>query len=211
MLLSSKVFLMQAEVQYVTWGSLNINLAGYFWNKVDFTVTKDGATATGNDTVNASTGETPAQIAAKLSKATSQLSYNWWNGKSLIANFGQIPQIIVNEHLLTRAEASVVTGLNFDETISHPGAYFVSAIVNDNNTVSEATFNMNVVNDGLTAQQVANRISGGTYYLKGTMQGQYGDSTAVTQDLHNYLTGDSQLFHPSLIATDVKWYYFSPC
>ena len=50
--------LTQDEIQYVTWGNLNINFAGYFVNKLTFSVTKDGAVATGTSTIDADTGET---------------------------------------------------------------------------------------------------------------------------------------------------------
>ena len=52
------------EVQYVSWANLKINAADFYWN-AKFTVAKDGAKVFDNDTINASTGETPAQIAAK--------------------------------------------------------------------------------------------------------------------------------------------------
>ena len=48
--------LTQDEIQYVTWGDLNINIAGYFFNKLTFSVTKDGAVATGTSTIDADTG-----------------------------------------------------------------------------------------------------------------------------------------------------------
>ena len=185
--------LSSAEAQYVTWGNLNINVAGWYWSKADFTVKKDGATATGNVTLNASTGETTAQIAAKLNKETLKFNYDWWNGKDVAANWAQIPQMLANEHLLTRAEASVVIGVSFgDFTVTKTGQpyYIMGFDVNDNNTVSNATPTINVVNDGPSAATRASEVTG-TYYLKGNLNGQYADTTAAETDLTNYLEHDN--------------------
>ena len=193
------------EAKYVTWNSLEIKAADWYWNE-GFTVKKDGATATGNVAINATTGETPAQIAAKLSKATIKFNYDWWKGKDLAANWGQIQQMIVNEHLLTKAEASDVIGISYgDFTVDAPitrGQFGLN--VNDNNTMSNATPTVNVVNDGRSANEIANKISGGTFYLHGNMQGQYADSDAVNQNLRNYLANDSQLFNPSFTQADAN-------
>ena len=144
------------EVKYVTWNSLQIKAADWYWNE-GFTVKKDGATATGNVAINATTGETTAQIAAKLSKATIQFNYDWWNGKNLKDNWAQIPQIIANEHILTKAEASVVTGLASYKTVSGTGQFVIQMHVNDGNTDSIATPHINVVNDGLSADEIAKK------------------------------------------------------
>ena len=162
-------------------------------------------TATGNVAINATTGETPAQIAAKLSKATLNFNYDWWNGKDLRANWNQIQQMIVNEHLLTKAEASVVTGVSYgDFTVSGPLYTRVGLIVNDNNTVKSAAPTFSINNDGRSANEIANKISGGTFYLHGNMQGQYADSDAVNQNLRNYLSNDSQLFNPRFTQADAN-------
>ena len=194
------------EVQYVTWNSLQINVAGWYWNE-GFTVKKDGATATGSVAINAATGETTAQIAAKLSKATLQFNYDWWNGKSLKDNWAQISQIITNEHILTKAETSVVTGVaepDISDTIDHIGQLEIQVHVNDGNTDSIATPTLNVVNDGRSANEIANTISGGTFYLHGNMQGQYADSSAVTQNFRDYLVDDTKLFTPSFTQADAN-------
>ena len=184
--------LTSTETQYVTWSNLNINVAGWYWSKADFTVKKDGATATGNATINASTGETPAEIAAKLSKATIQFNFNWWKGKDLAANWAQIQQMIANEHLLTRAEASDVIGISYgDFTVESAIARgLIGFDVNDNNTVSNATPTINVVNDGLSAEEIGTKTKG-TYYLKGSLQGQYMDAAGPTADFRNYLMNDN--------------------
>ena len=187
------------EVQYVTWNSLQIKVAGWYWNE-GFTVKKDGATATGSVAINAATGETTAQIAAKLSKATLKFNYDWWNGKSLKDNWAQISQIITNEHLLTKAETSVVTGLATYKTISGTGQFAIQMHVNDGNTDSIATPHINVVNDGLSADELANqlhtrgqyheRYHNDVYYLNGNAAGLYADNATVYKNLRTLLLND---------------------
>ena len=191
------------EAKYITWNNLQIKAADWYWNE-GFTVKKDGATANGNVAINATTGETPAQIAAKLSKETLNLNYDWWNGKDLIANWAEIKQTIINENLLTKVEASVVTGLATDKTISGAGKFTIQMHVNDNNVDVIANVPINATNDGLSAAEIASKISGGTFYLHGNMWAKYADSTAVTQNLDNYLANDSQLFTPSFTQADAK-------
>ena len=187
------------EVQYVTWNSLQIKVAGWYWNE-GFTVKKDGATATGSVAINAATGETTAQIAAKLSKATLQFNYDWWNGKNLKDNWAQISQIIANEHLLTKAETSVVTGLATYKTISGTGQFAIQMHVNDGNTDSIATPHINVVNDGLSADELANRLHtrgqyheryhNDVYFLNGNAAGLYADNPTVYKNLRTLLLND---------------------
>ena len=54
------------EVQYVSWNNLTIDVARWYKNGAHFTVNKDGATASGTASINASTGETTQQIASKI-------------------------------------------------------------------------------------------------------------------------------------------------
>ena len=173
------------EAKYVTWQSFKINVAGWYWT-VNFTVSASGATATDNAALNASTGETPAQIAAKLSKATIKFNYNWWHGKDLSANWNQIQQMIVNEHILTKTEASDVVGVAYgDDTIVNPYQIISLGLdVNDNNTVSNATPTVDIMNDGDSAQQIAAAISAtDVFRLKPGIQGQYTDSTAAVANI----------------------------
>ena len=143
--------LTQTEAQYVTWNSLNINEAGWFWNQGVFSVKKDGATATGHMTINASTGETTATIANKISKATNiKLNYNFWNNKMLQDQLPALRTILVNDKILTKAEASVVTGIN-PITIKQAGNLSLKFDINDHNTDSNANTNVSVVNDGDSA------------------------------------------------------------
>ena len=76
--------------------------------------------------------------------------------------------------------------------------------VNDNNTVSNATPTINVVDDGLSSEELANKISGGIFYLHGNTQGQYADSAMVTQNFRNYLVDDVTLYNPVFTAADAN-------
>ena len=148
--------LTQTEVQYVSWGHLNINVAGWYWNKGAFTVTKDGAIANGHVTVNASTSETTVQIATKITKATNiKLNYNYWNNKVVQNNLPILRNILVNDNILTKAEASVITAANAT-TITKAGQITLNLTVNDYKTSSNASLNADVVNDGDSASQIAN-------------------------------------------------------
>ena len=166
--------------------------AHWYWSQSFKVYAGDDAIAGSNLTVNDSLAETPAQIAAKLSKETIQFNFNWWKGKDLAANWAQIPEMIANEHLLTKAEASDVIGISYgDFTVESAIARgLIGFDVNDNNTVSNATPTINVVNDGLSAQELAAKTKG-TYYLKGSFQGQYMDAAGPTADFRNYLVNDN--------------------
>ena len=170
------------EVQYVSWGDLTINEAGWFQNKGDFTVSKDGSVATGTVSVNASTGETTASIANKISKATNiKLNYNFWNNKMLQDQIPALRTILVNDKILTKAEASVVNGVN-PITIKQAGNLSLKFDVNDHNTDSNANTNVNVVNDGNSADQIANNLNGYGFGLKTNTAGMYADTSYVEKN-----------------------------
>ena len=183
-----------SEVQYVSWGNLNINVAGWYWSKGAFTVSKDGATATGHVTVDADSGETPAQIVAKLEKRDPTLNFNYWNGKNLQTNLIELRSILVNEGIVTKVEASEIAGIadggyGFVIDKSWIGLGFpVDYIVNDNNTSDTAgDAQVEAVNDGNDAQQIANSIQNQSYGLKTNAMGQYADSSSITEDFDNLL------------------------
>ena len=115
----------QDEVQYVSWGSFNVKKAGLFANQGAFTVSKDGATATGTVTVDATGVETTQQIAAKITKANLKFNLNYWNQKAVGSYISQVQAILANEKVLTKAEASVVSGLTSPVTITKAGAVVV--------------------------------------------------------------------------------------
>ena len=193
----------QDEKQYVKWGSLNINKAGWFANQGAFTVTKDGATATGHVTVDATEGETSTQIAGKIAKANLRFNYNYWDQKTVGSYLSQVQTILANEKILTKAEAADVIGLQSPVTITKTGKIPISFNVNDNKSQAYANANLNVVEDGLSSDEIAQQLhtdgeydSGGkwvqndTYFLKGTATNQYADSAVVVQNFHNILQYD---------------------
>ena len=170
--------LTQDEIQYVTWGNVNINIAGYFVNKLTFSVVKNGATATGSSTIDADSGLTTAQIAAKLTKASIYFNYTYWNKKTLQDNFALIQSILVNENILTKAEVSVVVGLASPVTINKAGIIDVIFKIDDNKTNTQANTKINVHNDGQTAQQVISTIRH-EITLKTNTIGSYADNAAI--------------------------------
>ena len=182
--------LTQTEAQYVTWNSLNINEAGYFWNKGAFTVQKDGASATGHVTVDADTGETTAQIAAKIQAASNlQFNFNYWNTKAIQDSLPELRNILVNDHILTKVEASVVAGVD-PITVTQVGQINLHVNVNDQNTNSYANTKVNVVNDGDSATQIANNINNLELGLKVNTAGMYADSNYVIKNFANLLVGN---------------------
>ena len=177
--------LTQDEIQYVKWGNLDINVAGYFFNKLTFSVTKDGAVATGTSTIDADTGETTAQIATKISKATNiKLNYNYWNTKAVQDNLPALRDILVNDHILTKAEASLITSVNAT-TITKAGQITLNLTVNDYKISSNASLNTDVVNDGNSAVQIANSLNGYGFGLKTNTFGLYADSSYVMKNFIN--------------------------
>ena len=188
------------EIKYVSWKDFTITSAIFYWNKGDFTVSKDGASCTGNVTLNASTGETTKQIAAKLTKANIQFNYDYWNNKTVSSDLTLVRSILVNEKILTKYEATDIIGFLKPVTITKAGKTPVSLNVNDGDTQTYANANLNVVEDGLSSDEIANKLhtsgeydSGGhwvqndTYFLKGTATNQYADSSVVMQNFRNIL------------------------
>ena len=178
--------LTQDEVQYVSWGSFNINKAGWFANKGAFSVSKDGATATGTVTIDATGGETTAQIAAKIAKANLKFNFNYWNQKAVGSYLSQVQAILANEKILTKAEAGVVTGLQSPVTITKAGTIVISLNLNNNKTTSVASAHINVVNDGKSIDQVMGSI-GSSMNLKSNTVGSYADNPAIEKYATTYI------------------------
>ena len=192
--------LTQEETQYVSWGNLNINIAGWYWNKGSYTVTKDGATATGHVTVDADPNETMQQLATKLENANIKFNYDYWNGKTIQNYSSEVKSMLVNEKILTKAEVSDV-GVGGSATIQNPGQVAARFDVNDNNNEVTANVQLNVVNDGESATEIANDLhtqgqfcddgaewdENDTYYLKPNTTGLYADNAVVLQNLRNLL------------------------
>ena len=183
------------EAQYVSWDSLSLNVAGWYWT-VNFTVTVGGSTVTDNACLDMDSGETTAQIATKLKERKVQLNLDYWNGKNLRTDLTEFRNVIVNEGILTRVEASEIVGL-FNGGIS--GWYnvtgtgevyggFINYNINDNNTESTTPNydGINVVNDGWSASHIATAFHG-DYGLKTNMAGDYADDANVMADFRNIL------------------------
>ena len=178
------------EVQYVSWNNLTIDVARWYKNGAHFTVNKDGATASGTASINASTGETTQQIASKIAKQNINLNLAYWQNKtidnsSLIA----MRSILVNEKILTKPEASVIATITSSTKISGASQLPISFKLDDQQTVTNTKTNLAVRNDGSTVQTIAHEIQNKYYGLKTNVAGQYADSSYVTadwQDLLNY-------------------------
>ena len=192
------------EVKYVVWQDFTVASAIFYWNKGHFTVKKDGAVCTGNVSLNASTGETTNQIATKLTKANIKFNYDYWNNKNVANNLILVRSILINEHILTKYEASNIVGFLKPVTITKAGRTLVSFNINDNKTQTYAHANVNVVNDGLSADEIAHQLhtsgeydSGGhwvqndTYFLKGTAVNQDANNAIVMQNFRNILRYDN--------------------
>ena len=176
----------QDEVQYISWGSFKISKAGWFANQGAFTVSKDGATASGHVTVDATGGETTAQIASKITKANVKFNFTYWNQKAVGSYLSQVQAILANEKILTKAEASVVTGLQSPVTITKAGAIVIGLQLNNNKTSSDASAHINVVNDGKDVEQVMSSI-GNSINLKTNTVGSYADNTTIEKYATSYI------------------------
>ena len=166
--------LTKAESNTLTWNSLLIYMAGYYYYKASFTVHSAGKTATGTTTLNASIGETPAQIAAKINAAGDNahchiiFNYAWWQGKRLSQNLAMFRSILVNEHILTVAEASIINGMPFDNPPYPNFLVPLKASLNDGNTTAATdpvTASIYYVTDGSSAQTIASELTNKTVNL----------------------------------------------
>ena len=176
----------QDEAHYVSWASFNISKAGWFANKGTFTVKKDGATATGHVTVDATGGETISVIADKINKANVRFNLNYWNQKAVGSYLSQLQAILANEKIVTKAEASVISELKSPVTITKAGMIVVSLNLNNNKTSSVASAHINVVNDGADADQVMSSL-GNSINLKTNTVGSYADNTTIEKYATSYI------------------------
>lgn len=157
-----------------------------FANQGAFSVSKDGATATGTVTVDATGGETTQQIAAKITKANLKFNLNYWNQKAVGSYISQVQAILANEKVLTKAEASVVSGLTSPVTITKAGALVISLQLNNNKTTSVASTHINVVDDGKDVDQVMGSI-GRSMNLKSNTVGSYADNATIEKYATTYI------------------------
>lgn len=192
--------LTQDEVQYVSWSDYTVSQAIMAKDPAHFTIKKDGASATGNVILDASTGETTKQIATKIIQAHIRLNYAYWNEKTFTQDLSLARSILVNEHILTKAEASVVVGFVSPVTITNVGSFAINFDVDDEKTNTDANTYLNVVDDGWSSEQIATNLTeagqygetGGweqnnVYFLKENMTGLYADNPAVTKNFHDLL------------------------
>ena len=180
------------EAQYVHWSNFTVAKAGYYWNDVSFYASKGGPQygAYGKVTIDASTGETTKQIATKIVNANIKFNFNYWNTKALQDYLPEFRNILVNEKVLTKAEASVVSGIVSPVTITKAGTVDVNVDVNDNNTNTDADTHINVLNDGDSAAQIASGINGYGLGLKTNTAGMYADSSYVLNNVRNLLVAN---------------------
>lgn len=231
--------LTQDEAQYVTWSNVNINMAGWFYN-VGFTVKVGTATVNDTATLDNDSGESTAQIVAKLEKYPIQLNYNYWNGKKLADYLPQLRSILVQEGILTQVEASVVAGLadyyegyySIVKSSWIGQAIPINWIVNDRHTSDTTnTTTVQTNNDGLDAQDLANKISSSdNYQISKNDIGLYADKGTPYADLKaqlvkytfaNYQVNYVQVPHVILqpvnnyfgfdVKKDGQIYYCVPC
>ena len=168
------------EAQYVHWNSFVVTAAKYYWS-CSFAVWRQDPqyAASGIVSLNVTSGETTKQIATKLEKANIQFNYNYWKNKTVTNYLTLIRSILVNEKILTKAEASEIIGFLNPVTITKPGPTAVNFNVNDGNTNTYAYTNLNVLDDGKSADQLAAQInSSDIFRLKTNAQGKYADSNA---------------------------------
>ena len=182
--------LTQDEVKYVSWGDLKINAARWYNNQAHFSVKKDGAVCTGSDTVDASINETTAQIAAKLNNKDINLNLSYWNNKQITPNLNEIKNIIANEKLLTKAEASLITKTTNPITIKGWSYVPVSFVFYDGKTTATANNHFSVNDDGVDASQIAGEINNKYFGLKTNSIGQYADSNYITNNWENLISNN---------------------
>ena len=180
--------LTQNEVKYVSWDDLKINAARWYNNGAHFSVKKDGAVCTGTDKADASINETPAQIAAKINNKDINLNLSWWNNKPVNPNLTELKNIITNEKLLTKAEASLITKITKPITIKGAGYTPVTFVFNNGKTTATANNHLRINNDGKNASQIAGEINNKYFGLKTDSVGQYADSDYITKNWENLLT-----------------------
>ena len=196
--------LTKAEIQYVHWNSFQITAAKYYWKNVSFTVWKKMPQygASGKVSLNV-TLETSAQIAAKLTKANLKLNWNNWvwyfitdQGEgyepSYTILFHKLCNIILNEHILTKAELSTVTAFHTAKVgyhITKPGLYKLWFDVNNDNTYVAAHTHLQVVKDGASAYQISQEATKNItqLMLKTNTIGKYADSDYVLQNFRSLL------------------------
>lgn len=95
--------------------------------------------------------------------------------------------ILVNEHVLTKAEVSVFPDVVDPVEISKVGVLPITFNLNNGCTITKAPAYLHVVNDGDSADQIVSEFSAPSYDLKTNTAGQYADAKNVLQNFRNVL------------------------
>ena len=196
----------QDEAQYVT-GANQVISEVLAYHNLTFKVVKNGRTAnvTGM-TVDAS--ESNQAIIQKVQKGHITFSYNYWKNKNVRDHNYEIETILVNEGILNRIEANWVEMM--DSFVFNAGAkdYQVPITVDNFPPAISAKATFHLVNDGRTAQAIANdlktfgqmgetgRWSGNNvYFLKENTTGLYADDPLVMKNFRDILKStDASVF-----------------
>ena len=188
--------LTQDEAQYVSWGDLTIKTAGWYRNDAHFTVSKDGATATGIATVNANEGDTAQQIANKIQGKTINLDLSAWYEKSIPTNMSQFQQALVSQKLVTADDAKYIYNDNVHWTATKVASYANCdfLIKKDGQTVTASNITINIT-DNETASQIAAKLANKTIDLD--------PSFWADKDIKNYHTQLANLLVQKNIVS--KW------
>lgn len=205
--------LTKAETQYVNWDSSVIERAAYYESTKFFVREGQGPTVTDTVTLDASSGSTAQQIVNKIRNANIRLNYNFWKNKKISDyNVGfQNPtfqNILVNEGILTRAEASTISidSEFYQQTLAHPGRFAFDFDVTDYLSYIPSRAYVNVVDDGSSAQQLANQVQANhAYFLKPGMQGKYADTAVALANLRQQLLYYKQ--YNKLTKADIDHFY----
>ena len=197
--------LTQDEVQYVSWSDYTVSQAIMAKTPAHFTVKKDGATAYGIASLNASIGESATQVAAKLSKVTPVLNIADWKSRKATSYIPQLRSLLVNEKILTKPEASLVTNVKNTAYVFPTTAAIISLSfeINDGSTTAYSNGKVNLKNDGNNAATIAANIQNKFYGLKQNTVGMYADSSYVTNDfrsllVNSYDQGSDDMNHVTL-------------
>ena len=147
--------------------------------------------------------ETNADILNKLSKSNIVFNYDFWKNKKMRDYNNEVRNILVNEHILTRAEANWIEMESSQVINQGAKTYQIQFSVDYYPPEISRMINVHVVDDGLSAASIAHKLatdgeydSGGrwvensTYYLKPTACNQYADSNIVMQNFRNILKYD---------------------
>ena len=120
-----------------------------------------------NVNIDLTTTDTLQQIANKIDENTIDLNSDYWKNKSIRQYFSEIRQIIINDKILTKAEAQLLYGVVNDKTIPGPGTFTSQFQIGDGFETVVANANIDVVDTGLSAQEIADKLESKVIRLSG--------------------------------------------